>query len=62
MKNLTEFKGYWNETKGKLKRKFASLTYNESLFIDGKIDETMGKAQIDLGKRKAIHRLISELE
>jgi uncharacterized protein YjbJ (UPF0337 family) len=53
MKNLTEFKGDWNETKGKLKQKFALLTDNDLLFAEGKKDEMLGKIQIKLGKTKA---------
>ncbi len=33
MKNVTELKGDWNETKGKLKQKFAKLTNSDLLFI-----------------------------
>jgi uncharacterized protein YjbJ (UPF0337 family) len=33
MKNSTELKGDWNETKGKLKQKFALLTDNDVLLI-----------------------------
>ena len=36
MKNSTELKGDWNETKGKLKQKFALLTDNDVLLIEGK--------------------------
>lgn len=62
MKNLTELKGNWDETKGKLKQKFALLTDNDMLFIEGKQDEMLGRLQIKLGKTKAeIHKLITEL-
>jgi len=36
MKNITELKGNWNETKGKLKQKFATLTDNDLLLEEGK--------------------------
>lgn len=52
MKNLTELEGSWNETKGKLKQKFAYLTDNDLLFAEGKKDEMLGKIQIKLGKTK----------
>ncbi|MCX6220884.1 MAG: general stress protein CsbD [Bacteroidia bacterium] len=56
MKNLTELKGNWNQTKGKLKQKFVMLTE------EGKQDEMLGKLQVKLGKTKEeIHKLISEL-
>lgn len=62
MSNLTELKGNWNETKGKLKQKFALLTDSDMLFAEGKQDEMLGRLQIKLGKTKEeIHKLISEL-
>jgi uncharacterized protein YjbJ (UPF0337 family) len=62
MKNLTELKGNWNETKGKLKQKFAMLTDNDVLLVEGKEDEMLGRLQIKLGKTKEeIHKIISEL-
>jgi uncharacterized protein YjbJ (UPF0337 family) len=50
--NTTEVKGTWNEQKGKLKQKFATLTDNDLLFEEGKRDEMLGKLQIKLGKTK----------
>lgn len=62
MKNITELKGNWNETKGKLKQKFAMLTDNDVLLVEGKQDEMLGRLQIKLGKTKEeIQQLISEL-
>ncbi len=62
MKNSTELKGDWNETKGKLKQKFALLTDNDVLLIEGKKDEMLGRIQIKLGKTKEeLHKIISEL-
>ncbi len=62
MKNITELKGNWNETKGKLKQKFAMLTDSDLLLAEGKQDEMLGRLQIKLGKTKAeIHQIISEL-
>lgn len=62
MKNITEIKGNWNETKGKLKQKFAMLTDNDVLFLEGNEDEMLGRLQIKLGKTKEeIQKLISEL-
>jgi uncharacterized protein YjbJ (UPF0337 family) len=48
--NTTEAKGNWNEQKGKLKQKFASLTDNDLMYVQGKKDEMLGKLQIKLGK------------
>ncbi len=62
MTNLTELKGNWKETKGKLKQKFATLTDDDLLLVEGKQDEMIGKIQARLGKTKEdIHKLISEL-
>ena len=62
MKNLTELKGNWNETKGRLKQKFAMLTDSDLLLLEGKQDEMIGRLQIRLGKTKEeIHKLISEI-
>lgn len=60
--NTTELKGTWNEQKGKLKQKFASLTDNDLLFEEGKKEEMMGKLQVKLGKTKEeLHALIAGL-
>ena len=62
MKNITEFKGNWNETKGKLKQKFALLTDNDLLLVEGKQDELLGRLQSKLGKTKEeINKLIAAL-
>jgi uncharacterized protein YjbJ (UPF0337 family) len=62
MKNLTELKGNWNETKGKLKQKFAMLTDSDMLLVEGKQDEMLGRLQTKLGKTKEeMHKIISEL-
>jgi len=62
MKNSTELKGNWNETKGRLKQKFAILTDNDLLLIEGKQEEMLGRIQIKLGKTKEeVQKLISEL-
>lgn len=60
--NTTEIKGNWNEQKGKLKQKFATLTDNDLMFAEGKKDEMLGKLQIKLGKTKEeLATIISEL-
>jgi uncharacterized protein YjbJ (UPF0337 family) len=62
MTNLTELQGNWNETKGKLKQRFAMLTDNDLLLLEGKQDELVGRLQVKLGKSKEqIHKIISEL-
>lgn len=54
MKDMTElqFKGSWNETKGKLKQKYADLTDDDLTFAEGKEDELLGRLQKRLGKSK----------
>ncbi|MBK6861886.1 MAG: CsbD family protein [Saprospiraceae bacterium] len=60
--NITEFEGNWNEQKGKLKQKYATLTDNDLIFEEGKKDEMMGKLQKILGKTKEeLHNIISAL-
>lgn len=62
MLNITELKGNWNETKGKLKQKFAILTDNDLMLLDGKHEELLGRLQTRLGKTKEeMHKIISEL-
>jgi uncharacterized protein YjbJ (UPF0337 family) len=62
MTNLTELKGNWNETRGKLKQKYAQLTDSDLLLAEGKQEELLGRLQKKLGKTKEeIHKLISEL-
>ncbi len=60
--NTTELGGNWNEQKGKLKQKFATLTDNDLLFIEGKKDEMLGRLHVKLGKTKEeLHKLIEGL-
>lgn len=60
--NTTELKGNWNELKGKLKQKFATLTDNDLMFAEGKKEEMLGRLQTKLGKTKEeLEKVISEL-
>ena len=62
MKNATALLGNWNQVKGKLKQKYAMLTDDDLLLVEGKQDELVGRLQSKLGKTKEdIHKLISEL-
>jgi len=62
VRNITELKGNWIETKGKLKQKFAMLTDSDLLLLEGKQDEMLGRLQVRLGKTKEeVYRLISDL-
>jgi uncharacterized protein YjbJ (UPF0337 family) len=51
MTNL-QFKGGWNEVKGKLKQKYGQLTDDDLTFAEGKDDELLGRLQQRLGKSK----------
>jgi uncharacterized protein YjbJ (UPF0337 family) len=60
--NTTELKGNWEQQKGKLKQKFATLTDNDLLFAEGKKEEMFGRLQTKLGKSKEeLHKIISGL-
>jgi uncharacterized protein YjbJ (UPF0337 family) len=62
MKNLTELKGHWHKTSGKLKQKFAMLTDNDLLLVEGKQEEMLGRLQTKLGKTKEeMQKIISDL-
>jgi uncharacterized protein YjbJ (UPF0337 family) len=47
-----QFKGGWNEVKGKLKQKYAQLTDDDLTFAEGKDEELLGRLQQKLGKSK----------
>ncbi|GGD35599.1 CsbD family protein [Flavobacterium orientale] len=47
-----EMKGKWNELKGKLKQKYADLTDDDLLYIEGKEEELYGRIQQRVGKSK----------
>jgi uncharacterized protein YjbJ (UPF0337 family) len=51
MTNL-QFKGGWNQVKGKLKQKYGQLTDDDLAFAEGKEDELLGRLQQKLGKSK----------
>jgi uncharacterized protein YjbJ (UPF0337 family) len=48
--NKLQFKGSWNEIKGKLKQKYAQLTDDDLAYTEGKDEELVGKLQKKLGK------------
>jgi len=57
-----EFKGGWNEIKGKLKQKYGQLTDDDLSFAEGKDDEFLGHLQQKLGQTKeAIRAEIAKL-
>ncbi len=60
--NKLTIKGNWNEISGKLKQKYADLTDDDLLYVEGKEDELLGKLQNKLGKtREDIHDLIAKI-
>ena len=60
--NTTEFKGNWNELKGKLKKSYAELTDDDLLYEEGREDELYGKLQQRLGKTKEeVKKLFEDL-
>ncbi|WP_317898065.1 CsbD family protein [Aurantibacillus circumpalustris] len=59
---MDELHGNWDEVKGKLKQKFAILTDNDLLFVDGKKDEMLGRLELILGRTKEeINKIILHL-
>ncbi|MHB1147165.1 MAG: CsbD family protein [Lutibacter sp.] len=62
MKNSQELIKNWYETKEKLKKKFAKITDNDLLFVEGQQDDVVKKLQLKLGKSKdEILQIISTL-
>ena len=60
--NTTGLKGNWEEQKGRLKQKFAIVTDNDVLFIEGKKEEMLGRLQVKLGKTKEeLQKIIAAL-
>jgi len=54
--------GNWEQIKGKLKQKFANLTDNDLLYVEGKEDETLGRIEKKLGKsRDEVEKIIRKL-
>jgi uncharacterized protein YjbJ (UPF0337 family) len=43
-------KGSWNELKGKLKQKYASLTDDDLVYNEGQEDKLLGRLQKKTGK------------
>lgn len=57
-----QFKGSWNELKGKLKQQYGTLTDDDLTFSEGKDDELLGRLQQKLGKNKEeVRRMIESL-
>lgn len=55
-------KGNWDVLKGKLKQKYAVLTDDDLLFVEGKENELLGRLEKKLGQKKdEIRKVIEEL-
>ena len=50
--NKLSITGNWNEIVGKLKQKFAYLTDDDLLFVEGKEEELLGRLQKKIGMTK----------
>jgi len=50
--NELQFKGSWNEVKGKLKQKYGDLTDDDLAYAEGQGDELLGRLQKKTGKSK----------
>jgi uncharacterized protein YjbJ (UPF0337 family) len=60
--NKLQFKGSWNEVKGKLKQTYGQLTDDDLAFDEGKDEELIGRLQKRLGKSKEeVREMISKL-
>jgi len=60
--DTTELKRKWNEVKGKFKQKYADLTDDDLLLMEGKEDKLYGRIQQRVGKSKEeIKKMISDL-
>jgi len=58
--NKLQMKGSWNEMKGKLKQKYATLTNNDLVYVEGKEEELYGRLQKSLGKTR--EEIMSEIK
>ena len=47
-----QLKGSWNEVKGKLKQKYAQLTDDDLMFVEGKEDELLGRLEKRVGRTR----------
>ncbi len=50
--NEDQFKGKWNQVKGKMKQQYADLTDDDLKYAEGKSDELLGRLQEKTGKTK----------
>lgn len=63
METKLKIKGNWDMLKGKLKQKYAQLTDNDLMLIEGKENEMLGRLERKLGKtREEVSDLIEKLQ
>ena len=59
--NTLEIKGDWNIIKGTLKQKWAKLTDDDLIYVDGKNDELIGRIQKRTGEtREAVENAVKD--
>ncbi len=60
--NTNSTKGSWKEISGKLKQRYANLTDDDVLFVEGKEEELLGRLQKKIGKSKEeLRKVIAKL-
>lgn len=52
METKLKIKGNWDVLKGKLKQKYAILTDDDLLFVEGKEDQLLGRLEKKIGQTK----------
>ncbi|GEM67093.1 UPF0337 protein [Sphingobacterium mizutaii NBRC 14946 = DSM 11724] len=58
-----DLKGKWNILKGKVKQKYADLTDDDLLYVEGKEDELYGRLQEKTGKtREEVRSWLNDLD
>lgn len=63
MSTSTAIKGNWNIVKGRLKQKYAQLTDDDLVYIEGQEDELIGRIQKRTGEaRDRIERILRDTE
>ncbi|HET9055750.1 MAG TPA: CsbD family protein [Chitinophagaceae bacterium] len=60
METKLNIKGNWDVLKGKLKQKYAKLTDDDLLFVEGKENELLGRLEKKLGQTKEEIRNVIE--
>lgn len=58
-----DLKGKWNALKGKAKQKYANLTDDDLLYVEGKEEELYGRLQEKTGKtREEVQTWLKDLD